>query len=135
MIGFRSDSPLDKEHAMLILEEDRPSPFTKPLLELGLAGGEAENLGSDHKRLYIDVDGKIDLYIAEDKSATEILIDLCKSFAKAGVIVTDFNTYIGSGAPNVIMRNGALFMRMKSVESPSEEVFAYEYRPPKYRGR
>lgn len=119
---------------MLALDKDNPSPFKQPFLELTIAGGGVPRISDNGSQLYIDVDGQIDKYITEDHQPTLRLVELCKSFAKAGVVVTEYARYVGSGGPSVIMRHGALFYRMRSVEDPPEDVFAYEYREPKYRG-
>lgn len=118
---------------MLQLSKENPVPFKQPFLELTLAGDGAKKLSRDGI-LYIDVDGKIDKYITKEHVPTELLVELCRALAKAGAVVTEYARYKGSGGPNVVMRNGALFYRMNNVEHPPEEVFAYEYREPKYRG-
>jgi hypothetical protein len=119
---------------MLTLSKDNPSPFIQPFLELQLKGDGAKRL-SPGGMLLIDVGGEIEKYITDDHEPTELLVDLCRGFAKAGAVVSVFNRYRGSAGPHIIMRHGALFYRMIDVENPPEEVLAYEYRAPKYNGR
>ena len=121
------------EDTVLDLSPENPIPFKQPYLELKLKGGEAENLAPNLSRLFIDVGGKIAKYITKDKQPTDLLIELCKSMAKAGAVVMTFGQYVGSAGPNAILRNGALFYRMGRFEEPPPEVLAYEFRMPTHR--
>lgn len=118
----------------LDFSKKHPLPFVQPLLELTLAGDKAEDLAPGSSSFYIDVGGEIDMYITKANRPTDLLVDLCKAIARSGAVVTSYTRYEGSAGPNVIMRNGTLFYRMKSIEELDAKIFAYEYREPKYRG-
>ena len=126
--------PIHPQNPYAICSEDNPAPFRQPFLELVLAGGEATKISPRSSVFHIDVGGKIEKYITKEHRPTELLIGLCKAFAKAGVVVTEFNRYKGSAGPAAVLLNGALFYRVDVFERPPGEVFAYEYREPKYRG-
>jgi hypothetical protein len=107
--------------------------FQQPFLELIVKGEQARNFFNTPMYL-IDVEGKIELYIDDDRSPTPLLIELCDKLAKAGILVTEFKGYEGSAGPHFILRNGVLFHRTMSIEEPSDDVLAYAPRIPKYRG-
>jgi len=119
---------------VLKLSPDNPLPFAQPFLELTLGGEQLENVAPKGFLCLIDVGGQIEKYITKKNTPTRRLIDLCKSFAKAGVVVKTYTRYNGSAGPHAILRNGALFYRMDAFENPPEEVHAYQYRAPEYRG-
>lgn len=113
---------------------DDPSPFQQPFLELVIKGDVARQITPDCPFWLVDVDGKIDIYISKDNKPKAPLIRLCRTLAKAGIVVTEFGRYIGSAGPHIVMRNGILFYRMKEVEEVPPEVLAFAYRIPVYRG-
>ncbi len=114
---------------------DNPSPFKQPFLVLNLKGDKHEALScSDHSTAYIDVDGQIEKYITGDNTPTDLLVELCKAFAKSGAVVASFGRYLGSAGPNMLLRNGVLFVRHRAIQEPPADVLAYEYREPKFKG-
>lgn len=116
-------------------DADNPSPFKQPFLVLNLKGDKHEALScSDHSTAYIDVDGQIEKYITEEDTPTDLLVELCKAFAKSGAVVASFGRYRGSAGPNMLLRNGVLFVRQREIEEPPADVLAYEYREPKFKG-
>jgi hypothetical protein len=119
---------------MLVLQEDNPTPFRQPFLELELYGEGAKKLGVEHVMWLIDVNGRIEKYITEHYLPTRRLERLCRSLAKCGILVKSFQRYTGSAGPHVILRNGALFYRMNSIEAGISDVPAYAYTRPTYRG-
>ena len=119
---------------MLKMCHANPTPFKQPFLELRIGGDVAKKILPHCPAFFIDVDGQIEKYISKENTPTKRLVNLCKSLAKAGIMVTGFQRYSGSAGPNVIMRNGALFQRMGTVEHPNVEVWAFEYRKPLYVG-
>ncbi len=114
-------------------DEANPSPFKQPFLELCLFGETVKKDSPFGSVWFIDVDGKIEKYITKDNKPTDLLLDLCRSIAKAGMVVKGFDRYKGSGGPSMLLRNGALFHRAGSIEDPEPTVLAYEYREPEYR--
>lgn len=114
---------------------DNPLPFKQPFLVLNLMGDKSKVLNcSDHSTVHIDVDGQIEKYISEDDKPTELLVELCKAFAKSGAVVGSFGRYLGSAGPNMLLRNGVLFVRHKAIEEPPVDVLAYEYRELVFQG-
>ncbi|MBY0538023.1 hypothetical protein K2P47_01340 [Patescibacteria group bacterium] len=110
---------------------DNPLPFKQPFLTITLKGDNSKALNcSDHGVAHIDVDGQIEKYISEDNKPTGLLIELCKAFAKAGAVAVSFGRYRGSAGPNMLLRNGVLFIRHTAIEEPPADVLAYEYRTP-----
>jgi hypothetical protein len=114
---------------------DDPLPFKQPFLTLDLVGDGRKKLNcSDHGTMHIEVDGQIDKYITEYDEPTDLLIELCKAIAKSGAVVQSFGTYTGSAGPNMLLRNGVLFVRHSAIEKPPADVLAYEYKAPLFRG-
>ena len=114
---------------------DNPLPYKQPFLVLTLKGEKSKALNcSDHGVVHIDVDGQIEKYITEDNEPTELLVTLCKAFAKSGAVVDSFGCYQGSAGPNMLLRNGVLFVRHKAIEEPPADVLAYEYQEPLFKG-
>lgn len=109
------------------------TPFQQPFLELIVKGDQVKSL-FDTPMFLVDVDGKIDLYIGDDRTPTPLFIELCERLAKAGIMVTEFKSYSGSAGPHLILRNGVLFNRATSIEAPATDVLAYMPRIPKYCG-
>jgi hypothetical protein len=119
---------------MAALSEDDPSPFKQPFLELVIKGDVARQITPNCPFWLVDVDGKIDTYISKENKPKAPLIRLCRTLAKAGIVVTQFGRYTGSAGPHVVMRNGVLFYRMGNIENVPPEVLAFAYRTPIYRG-
>jgi hypothetical protein len=116
-------------------DAENPSPYKQPFLLVILKGALSKELNcSDNSVVHIDVDGQIEKYITADNEPTERLVELCKAFAKSGAVVKSFGTYNGSGGPNMLLRNGVLYVRHKAIEEPPKDVQAYEYREPSFQG-
>lgn len=123
-----------KELPMTASFGDDPSPFQQPFLELVIKGDVARQITPGCPFWLVDVDGKIDTYISKKNTPKQPLIRLCKTLAKAGIVVTKFGRYVGSAGPHIVMRNGVLFYRMGNIENVPPEVLAFAYRVPVYRG-
>lgn len=112
---------------------DNPVPYKQPFLVLTLKGDKSKELNSvDNSSVNIDVDGQIEKYITEDNKPTDLLVELCKAFAKSGAVAVSFGRYQGSAGPNMLLRNGVLFVRHKAIEEPPGDVLVYEYRAPEF---
>lgn len=107
--------------------------FQQPFLELIVKGDQAKAL-FDNSMYLVDVEGKIDLYIGDDRAPTPLLTELCEKLAKAGIVVMEFKSYTGSAGPHFLLRSGVLFNRTTSIEAPGSDVLAYVPRVPIYRG-
>jgi hypothetical protein len=118
----------------LKLSPHNPSPFKQPFLALSLTGeGAVAASGRNFPEWLVDVDGKIDLYITPENEATPLLEELCASLAHAGIRVRGFSTYEGSGGPSLMLRHGALFERMTSIENAELGEDSLAYFKPGYR--
>ena len=98
------------------LDPNSPSPFMQPFLVLVFGDNASDEW-------YIDVDGKVDLYVQE-KHPTPLLAELCSLIHSRGLTVKQFWLYEGSAGPTHIFRNGAIFRR--------ENEYDHEPDPPVY---
>lgn len=106
----------------LPLEEDNPSAFAQPFLFISFL--EPKELNGKSRGWYVDVDGRIGLYLrsavytvrGEDEQriedATPLLRKIINAFENLGIIVSHIGVYRGSGGPTHILRNGVFFRRM-----------------------
>ncbi len=118
----------------LLLSDDNPVRFKQPFLSLILTGEGAKRFAkSSYPACFIDVNGKVGLYITKDNKPTERLVNLCKAFARAGVRVRGFDHYTGSAGPSFLLRNGALFERNLEIENADLSESSLEYVEPGFR--
>ncbi len=113
-LGLKSKRQ-DLKH--LPYDPENPGPFKQPFLVLTLASP-----GGDPVRWYVDVDGKIDLYLSEsevrggseiDRSddATELLKSMMEHFQRFGRAIEHVGSYEGSAGPSHVLCNGIFFER------------------------
>lgn len=100
-----------KERNMKAVFDGTPIPFKKPFLCLTIKKRRNKD------RMWIDVGGKIRLYISPSNEPTEKLLELCKLLMSRGYRVLTFGKYTGSFGPSHILRCGALFSRMSVFEN------------------
>ena len=112
-----------KELKELPLDKSNPSPFKQPFLVL-IFDGDWKAGG----QWFVEVDGRIELYIRGEitasftnrwKDATELMRDIGEQFEAHGRPISSVGTYVGSGGPSHVLRNGAFFERA-SIDTPSE---------------
>jgi hypothetical protein len=104
-----------------------PVKFEQPFLCLRTTTKNVGCVGD----MYIDVGGKVKLYINNNNKPTSKLIELCKLLASRGHKVTHFGTYEGSAGPNYILKCGALFTRWGKFET-GEGKEIKKFKTPEY---
>lgn len=105
MTTLKNELPLDPKN---------PSPFVQPFLHLMFDSGEMWD---------VDVNGAVELYVKDPvphgshynliKATTSLMRGMIKIFKKVSGKVIHVGLYKGSAGPTHILRNGAIFKRVK----------------------
>jgi hypothetical protein len=110
----------------LPLEGDNPSPFVRPFLVL-VFGKKGKDGYEARSRWLIDVNGQIENYLVGEsprkgshidlsQNATKLLKSMIAAFAEIGLETVYVSTYEGIAGPHLVLRNGALFLRINLEE-------------------
>jgi hypothetical protein len=103
------------------MDKDNPSPFVQPFLLIRFRQMVLHGLNSGW---FVDIDGKVNLYIKECahvrieehanylEQATPLLQAMVEEFLLHGWDVTHVGIYKGSVGPTHVLRNGAIFKRI-----------------------
>lgn len=112
-----------RELKELPMDGTNPSAFKQPFLVL-IFDGDWKSGG----QWFVEVDGHIELYIRGEAAAsfvnrwsdaTDLMRAIGKQFEAHGRPISSVGTYVGSGGPSHVLRNGAFFERA-GIDLPSE---------------